>query len=108
MKQQLYDWIGKKIAAYRQAQKISQTDLAKLTNLSRGSIANIEKGRQQTSLHVLWDIAYKLEVSIESILPLQNEHLTKSTDDLLDYVDEIHDLDQENKGILSKFLKDNL
>lgn len=104
--QQLYKWIGKQIASFRQEKKLSQTDLAKLTDLSRGSIANIEKGRQQTPLHVLWNISEKLELTIDQLLPIQNEHISeKSTNELIQEVDKMEGLKKTDKEILSEFLK---
>lgn len=106
--QQLYKWIGKRIASFREEKKLSQTDLAQLTDLSRGSIANIEKGRQQTPLHVLWDIAKNLNISINRIIPIHNEHIPESTDKLPNDVEQLKEFDEEHKKILNQFFSKKL
>jgi len=103
--QRLYTWIGKQVAKYRNEKKLSQTELADLAQLSRGSIANIEKGRQQSPLHVLWNIAEILDVTIDKLLPLKNiktiEHANK-------FIDEMSSLEgkEKNQQVISSFLKD--
>ncbi|MCB9352507.1 MAG: helix-turn-helix transcriptional regulator [Lewinellaceae bacterium] len=106
--QLLYKWIGKQIAKYRKEKKLSQTDLAELLQLSRGSIANIERGRQQAPLHVIWTIAEQLDVTGDKLLPIDNEHLTKDTSELITQVHQMDNLTEENKKLLSKFLENNL
>lgn len=100
----LYNWIGKKIAAQRQEKNLSQAELAELVTLSRGSIANIEKGRQQAPLHVLWEIAENLNISIEKIIPIKNEHIDKNSE-FLDEIDQMDNLDKDDKQKLTRLIK---
>lgn len=48
---------------------MTQDRLGKLVGLSRTSITNIEKGRQNVSLHQLYRIAEVLEIKPEMLLP---------------------------------------
>jgi transcriptional regulator with XRE-family HTH domain len=45
--------------------------LAEKVSLTRTTVTNIEKGRQQLLVHTLVDIAKALNVSIELLLPVQ-------------------------------------
>jgi transcriptional regulator with XRE-family HTH domain len=59
-------------AAVRQAREElgwSQNELAESVGITRTSITNLEHGRQQTPLHVLYAIADRLGVSIKELLP---------------------------------------
>jgi DNA-binding XRE family transcriptional regulator len=63
-----YVALGRQIAAVRQA-KMTQEDLARTVALTRTSIVNIEKGRQQVLVHTLVDIARALGVPVTELLP---------------------------------------
>ena len=82
--------------------------MANLTELSRGSIANIEKGRQQPPLHVLWNIAANLGVSLDTILPIHNEHITLDQSEIIEQFDQNKDLNANEVDLLSQFIKENL
>jgi transcriptional regulator with XRE-family HTH domain len=49
--------------------RITQEQLANKASLTRTSIINIEKGRQQILLHTLVDIANALQVSPIELIP---------------------------------------
>src|SRR4051812_45072414 len=49
--------------------RVSQADLARRVGMSRGSIANIEVGRQRIPLHLLVVLARELDVDPVSLLP---------------------------------------
>lgn len=68
-----YAAVGRQIARARAGQ-LTQEALAVKAALTRTSIINIEKGRQQILLHTLVDISRALQVSISDLLP--------NTDDL--------------------------
>jgi transcriptional regulator with XRE-family HTH domain len=63
-----YAALGRQIAQARQS-KMTQEDLAQKLSLTRTSVINIEKGRQQVLVHTLADIAKALGVSITDLLP---------------------------------------
>lgn len=48
---------------------MTQDELARAVSMSRTSIINIEKGRQQVLVHTLATISRVLEVSPERLLP---------------------------------------
>ncbi len=69
---ELYAAIGRQIAAARlrvHPRPISQTELATRVQLARGSIANIERGRQRPPLDTLYRIARALGVEPRQLLP---------------------------------------
>jgi transcriptional regulator with XRE-family HTH domain len=77
--------VGRQIAKVR-AGRLTQEALAVKAALTRTSIVNIEKGRQQILLHTLLDISRALEVSLTDLIP--------NTDDL-----EIVLRDKSHKGV---------
>ncbi len=64
-----YVAIGRNIAVARQQRKITQDALARDVSLTRTSIVNIEKGKQQLLLHTLVQIAQALRVEPAELLP---------------------------------------
>ena len=59
-----YPFFGEFIAKCRDRQGLSQEDLARLLDLSRVSIANIEGGRQRVLLHQVLQFAKVLKFSL--------------------------------------------
>lgn len=66
--------IGANIRAVRKAMGMLQSDLAEMVNLSRTSVTNIEKGRQEISITRLTDIATALNVSAAALLQSVEEN----------------------------------
>lgn len=71
----LYELVGQKVERQRREARLSQTQLAQRCGFARGSIANIESGRQRPTLHTLWSIADALSVDMRSLLPSPDEFL---------------------------------
>jgi len=69
----LYQIIGDRIKKKRSQIPFSQEQLAKKAQISRTSISNIEIGRHQAPLHVLYKISVALEYEIQSLLPTFQE-----------------------------------
>jgi transcriptional regulator with XRE-family HTH domain len=63
-----YEDFGARVRAAR-GHRLSQTQLARKVGLSRGSIANIETGRQHVPLHMILVLARELAVDPTSLLP---------------------------------------
>lgn len=63
-----YAAVGRQIAKARRG-RLTQEALAKRTALTRTSIINIEKGRQQILLHTLVGIAQALRVPVIELIP---------------------------------------
>src|SRR6516162_3521974 len=66
-----YAAVGQRIAKARDG-RLTQEALAKKTALTRTSIVNIEKGRQQILLHTLVDIAQALHLPVTELIPDTN------------------------------------
>ena len=68
-----YSAVGRRIAERRNAERpngrMTQKALAAKARLTRTSIINIEKGRQQILLHTLVDIANALQISPVELIP---------------------------------------
>ena len=71
--EEIYVIVGQRVARRRVEVRTSQTDLAKRCDLARGTIANIESGRQRPTLHTLFAIADALEADVHALLPTRGE-----------------------------------
>ena len=73
----LYEVLGSRIREEREKANFNQSHFAQLLQISRASLVNIEKGRQRTPIHVLYEISRILQISITSLLPDLNEIVTE-------------------------------
>ncbi len=64
---EFYLAFGRKIAEARKRKGISQTELGNFISLSRASILNIEKGRQQINLYQFWRITAFLNIDVTKL-----------------------------------------
>jgi transcriptional regulator with XRE-family HTH domain len=69
-----YVSVGRLIAKARTG-RLTQEALGRKAMLTRTSIINIEKGRQQILLHTLVDIAHALHVPITELIPVSSDNL---------------------------------
>lgn len=69
-KDQLYKGLGEKIRSLRQEKDMTLEELAEKSQLglSKSSIINIEKGRQQITVYQLYRFALALNVRFDSLL----------------------------------------
>lgn len=96
-----YIEFGQNVRRHRQrvGVKLSQESLAKRVGLSRTSVTNIEKGRQQLPLHMLYSFADALGVDPIALLPDKKKltrdgrrvtvDLSELPSDLADFVDRV-------------------
>jgi transcriptional regulator with XRE-family HTH domain len=84
----LYRLLGERIrnARTQQTPSKSQRAIAVALGLSRTSMVNIEKGRQHTSLHVVWEIADQLGVEAASLIPTRRDYMASSQPVALDAI----------------------
>jgi transcriptional regulator with XRE-family HTH domain len=102
----LYKIIGSRIKEARNRLKFSQEDLAKKSQISRASISNIELGRHQPPLHVLYDIASVLNFDLQLLLPTFSEVEKQiSSNEYSDILKNISDLDDESKKSIEEIIK---
>lgn len=80
--QAFYRELGRRIREAREKSHLTQEALAVKVSLTRTSVTNIEKGRQQLLVHTLVEISKALNVAPESLLP-ELQSLTEEWDDLL-------------------------
>lgn len=68
-KNKFYHELGEAIYTARKKMNFSQEKLSIMVGMSRVSIVNIEKGRQNPPLHLLWSISECLQVSVCDLIP---------------------------------------
>jgi len=72
-KDSLYKIIGEKIKSKRENLDLRQLQLSKKLNISRSSISNIEVGRHQIPLFVLYDLSKIINCEVKELLPDYDE-----------------------------------
>ncbi len=80
---EFYAELGSRIRKARLTLNLTQEQLADLLSLNRTSITNIEKGKQKMLIHTLVDLAGKLKVSLDDLLPKKTRAAKVSTNNLL-------------------------
>ena len=65
----IYKHIGALIKARRRTLQLKQENLAGMLGISRGSLANIETGRQSVLVHQLYKFAAALQLTPFDLLP---------------------------------------
>ena len=71
----IFRQIGAKIAYYRTLRQMTQAELAKRANLSKGSIRRIERGKYNKGVPIstLLDIAEGLRIELASLVTFSEE-----------------------------------
>jgi len=71
----IFRQIGAKIAYYRTLRQMTQAELAKKANLSKGSIGRIERGKYNKGVPIstLLDIAEGLRIELASLVTFSEE-----------------------------------
>lgn len=64
----LYKRLGEKIITERKKKKLSQEDLALLSDMDRTYLARIEEGKANPSLRILHKLARKLKLQMYELL----------------------------------------
>ena len=65
----VYGVVGAAVREAREVAGLSQQALADAVGLTRTSITNLEQGRQQVPLHVLYALASVLGIPLKSLIP---------------------------------------
>lgn len=73
-----YEEFGRALRECRIKANLTQDDVASKVGLGRTSVTNIEKGRQQVSLHMLYQLADAVDAQPSSLLPPRSEAKEKS------------------------------
>lgn len=68
-KERFYTEVGRSIKEARNKAGLSQAELAKKISMSRASVVNIEKGRQNPPVHLLWVLSKTLNVPLLELIP---------------------------------------
>ncbi|WP_310589398.1 helix-turn-helix transcriptional regulator [Fibrivirga algicola] len=70
--QRFYQLLGENIKKHRNIRELTQEQLAFAIDLTRTSVVNIEQGRQRPPLYLLVEIAQKLHVTLETLVPTES------------------------------------
>jgi transcriptional regulator with XRE-family HTH domain len=81
----LYRIIGDRIKVKRIAQGLSQDEVSKYLKLSRSSISNMEIGRHQIPLFLLYELSYYFKTNIHDLIPTYEEVLEFVNSEIKDY-----------------------
>lgn len=102
--------IGRNIRILREKSNFKQDAFAQLLGLSRASIVNIEKGRQNPSLFLIWKMSKIFNIGIEELLGLSSSLtpniVSKLPPSIEKKLNEIIEPDIKMK--LTKFFEENL
>lgn len=105
----LYLEIGKKLKASRLNKGLNQNQLAEeISGIGRTSISNLEQGKQQPPLHILYQICHTLDMDIQSILPTYREIdllITENENNLKNQL-KSYDFKDKTKENISDFLSE--
>lgn len=74
----IYRHIGSLIKARRKTLQLKQENLANMLGISRGSLANIETGRQNVLVHQLYRFAAALQLTPVDLLPSPSMDQTRT------------------------------
>ncbi len=83
-KKYFYKQLGENIRIARRDADMTQITFARLLELSRPSIVNIEKGRQHPPLHFLVDISKILSIDVIDLIPNVQHSQTIEVDQILE------------------------
>jgi transcriptional regulator with XRE-family HTH domain len=97
--------IGSKIITLRKKLNISQSELAKRTNVSRTIIGNYERNENTPSIDILLKIAKEFNVSVDFLIG--EGQLSSYDKEVLKRIDDIEHLPQEDKDHIF-YMIDNL
>ncbi|MGJ8592204.1 MAG: helix-turn-helix domain-containing protein [Aquaticitalea sp.] len=101
----LYKMIGSRIKEARFKLGYSQEILAEKLDISRASISNIEIGRQQPPLHVLYAISGVLKFDVQLLLPTFTEiNQQIPSNEYSDILNDIEHLDDESKKKIQELI----
>lgn len=74
MKEDLSQYIGKRIRKYRKDMKLTQDELAKKLNTSKGTISNYETGYRSPRQDDLFLLAEVLNINIDDLFPSREDN----------------------------------
>lgn len=92
--------IGEKVRLLRKRRKVKQDELAKILNVGKSQISNLEKGRRNFSLNQLEKICKFFKVDMSYFI------MSETTDECMELVDKAKVLFESKE--LSKEQKDDL
>ena len=85
-KERLYKLIGENVSRYiKEFRGLTQTEFAEKILMNRSTLSNIIAGRQQISIHLLFDIAKELKVEPSALLPSIDSMQSAIEEDKIQY-----------------------
>lgn len=83
LEHELYAKVGARVRAARESARLTQEELGQRIGLTRASVTNIEKARQNVQLHTLYSIARELGVPVTALLPSVEESASSGVEEVL-------------------------
>jgi len=106
----LYIIIGERIRNRRKELKYKQEQLANNIGINRTSISNIEKGRHQAPLHLLYKISIFINMDIYDLIPTKDEIIrqdfVEESTSLYNLLDKNRGLSENSKNDIEQLLKE--
>lgn len=100
--------VGERMRELRERREITQEGLSQLVGISRASISNIEQGKQQPPLGILYAIANCLQSDITDILPSYSSlvSVANKTQDRAREILNRHNVSEDLKKTISGLIND--
>ncbi len=98
--------VGQKVKEYRTFLGLSQAEFANKVDINRATLSQLEAGKQQFTLSLIYKLAQKLNVEITDFLPLV-KHLemeSSSDSDLITEKLQQHDVTESTKNSILQLL----
>lgn len=102
----LYKLLGENVRKYRSQLGLTQEQLADKIELTRTSVVNIERGKQNTPLHLLLTMAEVFNITLETLIPNKSDYQSNAQIDDQTFKD-MKNVDKPKfEEFYEKFLKD--
>jgi len=106
----LFRILGERLKKRRFESGLNQEEVAKEIGLGRASISNIEVGRHQPPLSVIYDLSKLFKTDIQSLLPTYQEVVERINDDNKKVNDMLRDMTipEETRASIQKIIDELL
>ena len=107
----LYSTVGQNIKRIRKVRKLGQEELSNMISLSRSSVSNIESGKHQPSIYVIYELALALDCELHDLLPSVKTYRTYKSlieDKYLNVIaSKYNDMSSKSLNFLKEILHDD-
>lgn len=106
----LYQLVGEKIRKQRELQQITQEKMANAAGILRTTLSNIENGRQQPAIHILFSIASALQTDVFTLIPRIDEidKIIKSSELKFNEILDKHHISQKGQSEILEYISSKI